>query len=174
MATEQDDRRYEAIAKQHDLIAAELERDQKALTELPPDADRTDPMAGVDAAMLLLDRIASVSSDPSLRQQLPELFERLGLRIGLTFGPGRKGKREVRKLRNGIIAGNEPSPVPTYGKDNREDPGSSSKKGSRKSLAVQKSEVAANGDGSPTSSAQSYRRQKEGFSLNKVSRGDKI
>jgi hypothetical protein len=67
----------------------------------------------------LLDDWTRITSDPAARAEVNPLLQRLGLRIGLTFGSVVKGnKRVVQRLASGrMVFGDGPLPVPLFGKD---------------------------------------------------------
>ena len=72
--------------------------------------------------MALLDDVGRIASDESARAEVNPMLESLGLRIGLTFGEGVKGKkRVVRRLLGGVMAfGGTPLPVRMHGAANAE------------------------------------------------------
>ena len=69
--------------------------------------------------MALFDDIRRATIGDSTREELRELIERLGIRIGLNFTGWRKGpKRVVRKLVGGVVVfGDRELPVPLHGSD---------------------------------------------------------
>ena len=123
MATEGDDARYEAIAREYDRLRLEVGEAERAL-----DAARSSPAAAhtttveeeVDSAMVVLDDVVRITGDDGARADVNRLLGDLGLRIGLTFGDAVKGeKRIVRRLLSGVMAfGDTPLPVPMHGADN--------------------------------------------------------
>jgi DNA invertase Pin-like site-specific DNA recombinase len=96
-------------------LRAELAEREKTLVEvaarLPMRPEQLDVEAEVQKALALLDQVQAICADPVAREELPRLFNDLGVRIGLTFREGRFNGRRVRKLKGGIIAfGNRPLP----------------------------------------------------------------
>ena len=152
----------------------------------------------VDSALALLDDITRVVSTPKARQEVNPLLSRLGMRIGLSFTEGQKGKkRRIRLLASGkIVFGNEPLPVPLFGKDNLDHGGGSGgcdhqpdsgapcgdseRSGNEGEMKVKKESVSTNeksGEGaspSPESTPNRPNGQPEGISITKVSRADRI
>ena len=125
MATEGDDARYEAIAREYDRLHREVRATEAALeSERRASAPRvaTTIQDEVEAAMSLLDDIGRITSDDGARAEINPLLEALGLRIGLTFGGTIKGKkRVVRRLLGGVMTfGGAPLPVRLHGADNLE------------------------------------------------------
>ena len=127
MAKEDDDARYEAIAREYDRLHREVRSIEAALkSERRASAPGRDaPVQDeVEAAMSLLDDIQRITSDEEARAEINPLLEVLGVRVGLTFGASIKGKkRAVRRLLGGVIAfGGVPLPVRLHGVNNKEVP----------------------------------------------------
>jgi len=60
--------------------------------------------------------LATVANDETARQRIRPLVLRLAIWIGLDFEAGKFEKREVRRLRRGVIAfGQDNLPVPLHG-----------------------------------------------------------
>jgi hypothetical protein len=122
MAREQNDARYEILAAEWDGVKAEKASVEKLLAEKAraDESRRRDPQAQVDAAMALLDDVDRIIGDPRARAEVSILLKRLGLFVGLNFGPARSGRRKgSRALQSGVIAlGAENLPVPIHGRDN--------------------------------------------------------
>ena len=120
MAREKDDARYEALAKAFDEMRVERDAASRRVDELSarPNAIEADvnPEQKVEKLMELLDELTTVASDEDARQQIRPLVLRLGIWIGLDFEAGKFGKREVRRLRRGVIAfGQDHLPVRIHG-----------------------------------------------------------
>ena len=120
MAREKDDARYEALAKAFDEMRVERDVASRRVEELSarPNAIEADvnPEQKVEKLMELLDELATVASDEDARQKIRPLVLRLGIWIGLDFEAGKFGKREVRRLRRGVIAfGQDHLPVRIHG-----------------------------------------------------------
>jgi hypothetical protein len=125
MATERDDARYEAIAREYDRLHAEVRSTEMALGS----GHRASAMSvatsieeEVGAAMGLLEDVERITSDEGARAEVNALLGSLGLRIGLSFGSAIKGKqRVVRRLLGGVMVfGGAPLPVRLHGASNVE------------------------------------------------------
>ncbi len=70
--------------------------------------------------MALLDDTDRIISDPRARAEVNILLKRLGLFVGLNFGPAKSNRRKgSRALQSGVIAlGEENLPVPIHGREN--------------------------------------------------------
>ena len=67
--------------------------------------------------MATIDEIGTLAADDEGRKEIGTLVLRLGIFIGLDFEAGKFGKREVRRLRRGVIAfGENNLPVPIHGR----------------------------------------------------------
>ncbi len=187
MATEQDDDRYQSIARQFDAIKSELKTAERTLEDREklhkPQAQRS-PDEEVELALQLVEQFKRAASDQSARCGISPLLEKFGVRLGLNFGAGIKGKkREVRQLLGGVITfGGSPLPVPIHGRDNRSDEhsGCSNSHGqtAKESADIKSSHRIAGlapitGDGSQAPAVSGNDRQHEGVSFTKVSRGDR-
>jgi DNA invertase Pin-like site-specific DNA recombinase len=122
MTTEQDDTRYEAIAKTFDSLVDEKTSLTKQITALAvppqPAVDALSPESQVDELIAMLDSLENLAETPDANQQIRDLVLRLGIYIGLDFEEGRWGKRKVRKLRRGVIAfGKDNLPIPIHGRN---------------------------------------------------------
>jgi hypothetical protein len=121
MATEKDDNRYQAIAAAFDGLVAERADAARRIAELavpkPVTPVDVSPEAQVDAIMASIDEIGALAADDEGRKKIRTLVLRLGIFIGLDFEAGKFGKREVRRLRRGVIAfGENNLPVPIHGR----------------------------------------------------------
>jgi hypothetical protein len=112
LAIEEDADLRAAIKDEYRRIQAERAETDAKLAALPQAAPEivATPEEEVEAALALLDQIDRVISHQATRSEALLLFQRLGLRIGLRFIDGVKGKkRRVRRLAGGLIAfGNSP------------------------------------------------------------------
>ena len=188
MATERDDDRYKSIAKQFDAIKSELKTAQRTLEDREklhkPQAQRS-PDEEVDLALQLVEQFKRVATDQLARDSISPLLEKFGIRLGLNFGQGIKGKkREVRQLLGGVMTfGRTPLPVPIHGADNRDDEHSgysnSKSQTAEECVDIKSSHRIAGlapitGDGSQAPATSGNDRQHEGVSFTKVSRDDRI
>ena len=126
MATEKDDTRYTAIAKQFDGLVAEKTAVARQIAEqaTPKPAARAGmtPEEQVDALMATIDGLATLAKDENANQKIRQLVLRLGIFIGLEFEERMWGKRPVRALRRGVIAfGEDNLPVPIHGRSRADD-----------------------------------------------------
>ncbi|MHC4063038.1 MAG: hypothetical protein ACYSUI_00845 [Planctomycetota bacterium] len=204
LATEKDDSIYEALRLEYKQLDAELTTARRRLEKedrARQTARATDPGQDVAAAIALLDDIERLISDPNARAEINGRLVRLGVRLGLSFTEGIKGKkRKIRKLASGIMAfGDAPLPVKLYGPDNaeepedngcqpqlRHDPGRETTQLGVFSENRPTSECGPTGEGPAADSrfgsgpdtvelsAQSHGRQRVGVSFTKVHRGDRI
>jgi hypothetical protein len=120
VAREKDDARYEALAKSFDEMRVERDAASRRVEELSarPNEAVADvsPEQKVERLMAVLDELATVANDEAARQRIRPLVLRLGIWIGLDFEAGKFGKREVRRLRRGVIAfGQDHLPVRIHG-----------------------------------------------------------
>ena len=120
MAKEKDDARYEALAKAFDELRVEHEQATRRIKELSNRptavATLTSPEEKVDAIMLSIDELATVTTDETARQRIRPLVLRLGIWIGLEFEAVMPGKRRLRRLRRGVVAfGQENLPISMHG-----------------------------------------------------------
>jgi hypothetical protein len=123
MARERNDELYAALSRQYSAAQAEQAAVEDALRRLANDragAKVQSPEANADAALAILADVARIASDPASRAEVGPLLKRLGVEIGLTFGPAIKGKtRRVQRLLSGrMVFGGTPLPVPPFGADN--------------------------------------------------------
>ena len=112
---EDDDELRAALRAGFRDLQAELAEAEKALAEVEKRMPHREPPASVEVevqkAIALTDRIETVCTDPTAREELNRLVQDLGIRIGLTFRDGRRNNRPVRVLQGGIVAfGNRPLP----------------------------------------------------------------
>ena len=118
MASEKNDERYEALARQFDRFRSQAKRFSEEISKIEAAKTR---LGNVDSNAGLLE-IFDWSDDVLTRldrSKMPLLFNRLGMQIGLWFKEGKLGeKRRVRVLTHGLIAfGNRPLPVGRLGKN---------------------------------------------------------
>ena len=122
MALEEDDSRYKAIAETFDSLKAEEKDAARQIAELAASKPATlvdvSPEAQVKAIMATVDEINTLATNEEGRTKIRALALRLGIFIGLDFEAGKFGKRDVRRLRCGVIAfGRENLPVPIHGRN---------------------------------------------------------
>ena len=107
MAVERDDAAYEILKRENSRLTAEalkakaeLAKATTALSggdELPADEE-------VEAAVRIARHLAAALADPANREEACDIFRRLGIKIGLTFGEQKFGpKRMVRRLKGGVV-----------------------------------------------------------------------
>jgi site-specific DNA recombinase len=98
---------------------ATAEKELAIKKEVLPRAPALTPEAEVDAALALLDDLDRITGDETARAEINPLLQRLGVRIGLTFGSTIKGKkRVVRRLLSGLMTfGDAELPVKPHGPD---------------------------------------------------------
>ena len=107
LAIEESPAYRQAIREEFERIKVELAtgRAQLAAVSKEPSRRLRAPEEEAEAAMRLLDDIRQVATDPAARTQILPLLRRVGLRIGLRFVDGIKGKkRRVRRLAGGVLA----------------------------------------------------------------------
>lgn len=114
---------YQALRAQYDRVherTQTLERELAGRPSLP--IERSLPDVEVDKALALLDDAQRIIGDVTAREELPALFERLGLWVGMYFREAIKGtKRKVREPASGILVlGSRKAPVGLYGANNRD------------------------------------------------------
>jgi hypothetical protein len=179
MATEENNDRYEVLARQREEIQGELMLVQQQLEQLrklqPPKKASSAPETEVKAALAVLNDIGRVAADATARDQIPPLLDALGVRIGLTFGTTIWGnKRKVQRLLGGVVAfGGTPLPVPIHGHNNCEDHDLTETKEPAASASRRTSSVpTAKGDGGMLLPS-TIECHLEGISFTKVSRGDR-
>jgi DNA invertase Pin-like site-specific DNA recombinase len=107
MAVERDDAAYEILKRENSRLTAEA---LKAKAEL---AKATTALSGgdelsvddeVEAAVRIARHLAAALADPANREEACDIFRRLGIKIGLTFGEQKFGpKRMVRRLKGGVV-----------------------------------------------------------------------
>lgn len=185
MAVEQNDGRYQVLARQCEQIAVELAASKSQLATVERQVlprRSTTAEQDVAAALSLLDDITRVADDPAARADIPRLLDQIGVRIGLNFGtviPAKK--REVQVLLGGIVAfGDAPLPVPIHGANNRANDVDSAPGGhsidrtpAERIRDHDDSSTSAEGDGGHELPHVSHARRREGNSITKVNRGDK-
>jgi hypothetical protein len=126
MAREREESIYDVLKRQYRIARSEMaaveEAQRRLETERMTEASQS-PESQAEAALGLLDDLTRITSDPAARAEINPLLQRLGLRIGLSFGSVIKGKkRVVRRLLSGrTVFGDGPLPVPLFGKDHVED-----------------------------------------------------
>jgi DNA invertase Pin-like site-specific DNA recombinase len=98
----------DCIRTQHDFLVAQSEEKPSG-----------DPTQQIDMALELFDNLHLVVNDPAARAAIPDVMDKINLRLWLNFGEGTKGTRKVRVLQGGILTtGDTEPPVRPYGNDN--------------------------------------------------------
>jgi hypothetical protein len=107
LAIEENPEYRQTIREEFERIRAEMaaSKTQLAAVSGMPTRRPYTPEEEAEAAIHLLDDIRQVATDPAGRAAISPLLQRLGLRIGLQFVDGIKGKkRRVRRLAGGVLA----------------------------------------------------------------------
>lgn len=185
MARERNDDLYAVLANQRPEMVRDLkEIDARLATARMSTASQSTPDEDVEAALQLFDDIRSLGDDESSRLAFRDLADRMGIHIGLWFGPAIKGrKRVVRRLLGGVTKfGDEELPVPLFGSQRIDgqskpcgEPGGDENRATMKDHCSQAGVVTAS-EASASQAAPpgpSDSRQ-EGNSYTMVSRGDMI
>ena len=107
MAVERDDAAYEILKREYSRLAAEVTKAKaehaKATAALAADDEMPVDDEG-EAAIRIARYLAATLADPVNREEACEIFRRLGIKIGLTFGEQKFGpKRMVRRLKGGVV-----------------------------------------------------------------------
>jgi hypothetical protein len=107
MAVEQDDAAYEMLKREYSRLAGEVAKAKAELTKATAALSVGDELSvdeEVEAAVRIARHLAAVLADPANREQACDIFRRLGIKIGLTFGEQKFGpKRIVRRLKGGVV-----------------------------------------------------------------------
>jgi hypothetical protein len=107
MAIERDDAAYEVLKREYsrlnrDLASAKAEHAKATNAQSAGDDLSIDEE--VEAGMRLVRHLAAVLLDTDNREEAQDIFRRLGIQIGLTFGAQKFGpKRFVRRLKGGVV-----------------------------------------------------------------------
>lgn len=185
MARERNDELYAVLANQRQEMVRDLkEIDARLATARMSTSSQSTPDEDVEAALQLFDDIRSLGDDESSRLAFRDLADRMGIRIGLWFGPAIKGrKRVVRRLLGGVTKfGDDELPVPLFGSQRIDGPSKPcGEPGGDENCAAMKDHCSQAGvvTASEASASQaappgpSDSRQ-EGISYTMVSRGDMI
>jgi hypothetical protein len=99
MAREREESFYDVLKRQYQVARSELAAVEEALRRLESEratAENQSPELQAEAALGLLDDLTRITSDPAARAEVNALLQRLGLRIGLSFGSVVKGKKIAR------------------------------------------------------------------------------
>jgi len=195
-AIEENPRLRKAIKEEYLRIEADLEVARRELEQAVITAQRANaksPEEDVDNAMRLLEDIRHIAQDRSAREGIPQVLERLGLRIGLQFTEGIKGrKRHVRRLIGGVMAfGDRLRPYRGLAKDDahpgegkatedcdcvdRQEQKKSTRRSSRETeKGRSRRKTTPEGDALPAGPVRPTKSPREGISFTKGSRGDWI
>jgi len=109
-------------------LEAEYERLQAELAEVESDLAQSAPPVEslilppeeqIEEALKLLRNFRRIVTDPAAKSELPNVVAQLGVRVGLVFQGGTKGrKRPVRILKGGLVVfRNAELPVDLHGRD---------------------------------------------------------
>ena len=183
LATEKDDELREVVREEYRRIKAEHEGVIAELADLEARQSSlviASPEDEVDAAMDLLDDVRRVCNNTEARAEIAPVVQKLGLRVGLTFVEGIKGKkRKVRRLAGGELTFGDRL-VPFHGHQHEDDsspvavdhpPRSIQKDKSRKSRPRNKNGQQGK---SPGPAGLPTKSSRGSISSTKVSRGDRI
>lgn len=107
MAVEQDDAAYEILKREYSRLAGEATKAKAELAKATAALSASDDPsvdAEVEAAVRIGRYLAAALADPAHREEACEIFRRLGIKIGPTFGAQKFGpKRMVRRLKGGVV-----------------------------------------------------------------------
>jgi DNA invertase Pin-like site-specific DNA recombinase len=107
MAIERDDAAYEVLKREYSRLNREAAHAKAELAKATSALSADDDLSideEVEAGMRLVRHLAAVLLDPDNREEAREIFRRLGIQIGLTFGAEKFGpKRFVRRLKGGVV-----------------------------------------------------------------------
>ncbi len=107
MAVERDDATYEMLKREYSRLNAEAVNARAELAKATAAVSAGDELSAdeeVEAAVRIARHLAAELADPANRDEVCDIFRRLGIQIGLTFAAQRFGpKRMVRRLRGGVI-----------------------------------------------------------------------
>lgn len=107
MAVERDDAAYEILKRECSRLTAEVTKARGELAKATAALTAGDELSvdeEVEAAMRIARHLAAALQEPANREEACEIFRRLDIQIGLTFGEQRFGpKRMVRRLKGGVV-----------------------------------------------------------------------
>jgi hypothetical protein len=107
MAVERDDGAYEILKREYSRLAGEVVTAEAELAKATAALSVGDELSvdeEVEAAVRIARHLAAALADPANREQACDIFRRLGIKIGLTFGEQKFGpKRMVRRLKGGVV-----------------------------------------------------------------------
>jgi len=107
MAVERDDATYEMLKREYARLAGEVAKAKGELAAATAALSLGEGISvdeEVEAAVRVARHLAAALQDPANREEACEVFRRLGIQIGLTFGAERFGpKRMVRRLKGGVV-----------------------------------------------------------------------
>ncbi|MFM8703298.1 MAG: zinc ribbon domain-containing protein, partial [Planctomycetia bacterium] len=107
MAVERDDSAYELLKREYSRLAGEATKAKAELAKATAALSAGDEPSieeEVEAAVRIPRPLAAAHADPAHREEACEIFRRLGIKIGLTFGEQKFGpKRMVRRLKGGVV-----------------------------------------------------------------------
>jgi hypothetical protein len=144
-----------------------LQRQLDALKMKSLSRDGSEPAAQIEQALSIYDNLQTVLKNPIARSKISELFEKINVRLWLSFTTNLKGTRQVQVLTGGIMTtGACEPPVQPYGANNSHD--------GRPSAALHGPNSSLEAVGVKETPSVDTRSQKEDVSLTMVNRGDKI
>ncbi len=107
MAVERDDAAYELLKREYSRLAGELTKAKAEFAKATAALSTGDDLSvdeEIEAAVRIARHLAAALADPANREETCEIFRRLGIKIGLTFGEQKFGpKRIVRRLKGGVV-----------------------------------------------------------------------
>lgn len=107
MATERDNTIYEILKQEYSRLAGEAKKANRELAKATAALSVGDEISvdeEVEAAARIARHLATALKEPANREDACEIFRRLGIKIGLTFGEQKFGpKRMVRRLKGGVV-----------------------------------------------------------------------
>ena len=118
MASESNDERYEAIARQFDQFKSELRILDATIAVRQKQSEVITDDGIVDGGVQIFDYVKAIVESEKPRCEITKMFRQIGLRIGLDFVARRQGDcRILRVVESGIITfGERDLPVPIHGK----------------------------------------------------------
>lgn len=107
MAVERDDAAYDMLKREYSRLNRDVAHAKAELAKATNALSAADDLSideEVESGMRLVRHLAAVLLDPDNREEARDIFRRLGIQIGLTFGAQKFGpKRFVRRLKGGVV-----------------------------------------------------------------------
>jgi lysozyme family protein len=117
MARATSDGQFRAVSKEFDRLQ-EQERTlegQLWAARQEAESERNTPGTDVDAALAVLDQLASLAEEPESLAAVGTLFTRLNARMFFRFAPAQWGRRPVNRVSGGVVTfGATPAPIKLY------------------------------------------------------------